>query len=302
MTMLTGTFIDEISHDIPSANWSVAEWTEDFSAMQRVGIDTVILIRSGYQNKCTFPSNVLGKVHPVLIVQEDLIELFLILCQQFGMRFYYGTYDSGTHWHQGHYQQEIDLNLALADEVWARYGHHPAFGGWYICHEINTFDGGVMRVYEQLALHLRSLKNLPVMISPYIRGVKQFDQAISLEDHEREWEQVFSRISGIVDIVAFQDGNVEYNILPDYLRLNRTLAQKYGLTCWSNVETFDRDMPIKFPPIAWAKLRFKIEAARAAGVDKLITFEFSHFLSPNSIYPSAHHLFRRYQAWLDTLD
>ena len=32
-----------------------------------------------------------------------------------------------------------------------------------------------------------------------------------------------------------------------------------------------------------------------AGVEKLITFEFSHFTSPNSMYPSARQLFNKYK-------
>jgi len=300
--MLTGTFLDEISHDIPAANWGPTEWARDFAAMQAVGIDTVILIRAGYKNQATFNSQVLSQRHPILLVHMDLVQLFLDLAQQYGMKFFFGTYDSGVFWHTGQYQQEIDLNLAFVDEVWAKYGHHPAFAGWYISHEINTFNDGVMRVYEQLARHLKALQPLPVLISPYVRGTKQFQDAITLKDQEQEWEQVFSRIQGLVDIVAFQDGQVDYHDLPEYLALNGQLARKYGLICWSNVESFDRDMPIKFPPIAWPKLRFKLEAARQAGVDKLITFEFSHFLSPHSMYPAAHHLHDRYREWLFSLD
>ena len=37
--------------------------------------------------------------------------------------------------------------------------------------------------------------------------------------------------------------------------------------------------------------------SRAAGVDKLITFEYSHFLSPNSMFESAHGLHRLYAEW-----
>jgi len=46
---ITGIFLDEVSHDIPSANWGPAEWAADFDAMAAVGIDTVILIRAGYR-------------------------------------------------------------------------------------------------------------------------------------------------------------------------------------------------------------------------------------------------------------
>jgi hypothetical protein len=42
-----------------------------------------------------------------------------------------------------------------------------------------------------------------------------------------------------------------------------------------------------------------MEMAMAGKIEKLITFEFSHFMSPNSIYPAAHQLFKRYQEWLN---
>ena len=38
----------------------------------------------------------------------------------------------------------------------------------------------------------------------------------------------------------------------------------------------------------------KLEAARKAQLDKAITFEFSHFISPNSMYKSAGGLYDRY--------
>jgi hypothetical protein len=35
---ITGTFLDEISHDIPHQNWSEKEWELDFQYMKAVGI------------------------------------------------------------------------------------------------------------------------------------------------------------------------------------------------------------------------------------------------------------------------
>ena len=54
-------------------------------------------------------------------------------------------------------------------------------------------------------------------------------------------------------------------------------------------------MPIKFLPIKWEKLLLKLNAAAKAGAEKAITFEFSHFMSPNSAYPQARHLHARYR-------
>jgi hypothetical protein len=53
-------------------------------------------------------------------------------------------------------------------------------------------------------------------------------------------------------------------------------------------------MPIKFLPIKWEKLLYKLRTAEAAGYSDAITFEFSHFMSPNSCYPQAAGLFDRY--------
>ena len=57
---ITGTFIDEITYDIPSSNWTLAEWKQDLDYMQEIGIDTVIFIRGGFEDKAIFPSNVLN--------------------------------------------------------------------------------------------------------------------------------------------------------------------------------------------------------------------------------------------------
>jgi len=298
MIGITGTFLDEITHDIPAQNWGPQEWARDFDAMRAIGIDTVILIRAGYRDRATFDSEVLHRSHPMLPAYLDLVDLFLGEAERCGMRFFFGTYDSGRFWVNGEYRAETDLNKDFCDEVIARYGHRKAFAGWYISHEINTFDDGMMKVYLDLSAHLRGLKRCPILISPYIKGVKQFGtEAISLETHVREWESVFQALQGHVDIVAFQDGHVSYHDLPHYLEANSSLARKYRLESWSNVESFDRDMPIRFPPADFRLLRYKMEQAAQAGVDKLITFEFSHFMSPHSIYPAAHHLYNRYQEW-----
>lgn len=298
---ITGTFLDEITHDIPSANWGPEEWSRDFDAMKEIGIDTVFVTRSGYKDKVTFESEVIKKeCGHILPVPFDLMDIFLEEAERCGMDLFFGTYDSGKYWMKGDYQKEIDINKEFVEEAVNKYGHRKAFKGWYISHEIDTYNEDVMKVYRQLSNHLKDIKDLPILISPYIHGKKQFaENPITLAEHSSSWEKIFAEIQNCVDIVAFQDGNVDYDNLYDYLTVNTNLAKKYGITCWSNVETFDRDMPIKFPPISWPALLHKIQAAEKAGVDKLITFEFSHFLSPNSIYPSARNLNKRYCEWLE---
>lgn len=303
---LTGTFLDEISHDIPHQNWGATEWERDFQAMRAIGIDTVILIRSGHRRWLTYPSDVLiskANCHPPYM---DLIDLFLTLAEKYGMAFYFGTYDSGEYWQTGEYQKEIDLSRAAIDEVWQKYGQRKAFQGWYLTQEVSRRTRGIIEIYATMGKHCKSLSDgkLPVLISPWMDGIKAVDSSgssltkadgITLQQHEQEWGEIMSGISGAVDIVAFQDGHVDFHELSAYLAVNQSLAARHGLRCWTNSETFDRDMPIKFLPIKWDKLRLKLEAAASVGIEKGITFEFSHFMSPNSCYLQAGHLYNRYR-------
>ena len=68
---ITGTFLDEISHDIPSANWTTENWRRDFDTMKTIGIDTVIIIRAGYKDKAIFNSDSLSSARAMRPVYDD---------------------------------------------------------------------------------------------------------------------------------------------------------------------------------------------------------------------------------------
>jgi len=303
---LTGTFLDEISHDIPHQNWGDSEWERDFQAMRDIGIDTIILIRSGYKRWLTYPSEFLIKSQGCHCPPIDLVDLFLRLAEKHGMSFYFGTYDSGQYWQNGKYQEEIDINRAAIDEVWEKYGHRKAFQGWYLTQEVSRQTKGIIDVYSTMGKHCKDISKgkLPILISPWMDGIKSVtsfgseiykNDGISIEEHKSEWDDIMAGISGIVDIVAFQDGHVDFHELPTFLEINKELADDHGLECWTNSETFDRDMPIKFLPIKWEKLLLKLQIAAQVGIQKGITFEFSHFMSPNSSYAQSRHLYNRYK-------
>jgi hypothetical protein len=234
--------------------------------------------------------------------------MYLKLSEIWGMKFYFGLYDSGKYWDAGDYEKEAEINRLVIDEVWEKYGHYKAFAGWYISQECSRKTGSIIGLYAGLGRYCKKVSGgLPTMISPYIDGNKNISQytavtskgeSVTLADHEQEWDQIFAGIQGAVDIVAFQDGHVEFDQLTEFLSVNKRLADKYGLQCWTNSETFDRDMPIKFLPIKWEKLLLKLQMAQKAGYSNAVTFEFSHFMSPQSAYLQAGHLFNRYTEYL----
>lgn len=306
---ITGAFIDEISHDIPHQNWGEREWDLDFRYMKKIGIDTVIMIRSGYRKFITYPSEYLLK-KGCYMPSVDLLDMFLRLSDKYGMKFYFGLYDSGEYWDTGDLTPEIEHNKYVIDEVWKKYGEkYKSFGGWYISGEISRATKGAINAFHSMGKQCKDVSNgLPTFISPWIDGKKAVMaasgnlskvDAVSVEQHEKEWSEIFDGIKGAVDACAFQDGHIDYDELDAFFEVNKKLADKYGMECWTNAETFDRDMPIKFLPIKFDKLRMKLEAAKRAGYAKAITFEFSHFMSPQSAYLQAGHLYNRYKEYFN---
>lgn len=306
---ITGTFLDEISHDIPHQNWGEAEWDLDFQYMKSVGIDTVIMIRSGYKKFITYPSKyLLGK--GCYMPSVDLLDMYLRLADKYGMKFYFGLYDTGHYWETGDMTYEIEDNKYVIDEVWQNYGaKHQSFQGWYISGEISRATKGAIGAFHTMGKQCKDVSNgLSTFISPWIDGKKAVaasgtnltkEDAVSVQQHEKEWDEIFAGISDVVDACAFQDGQIDYNELDAFFTVNKKLADKYHMQCWTNAESFDRDMPIRFLPIKFDKLRMKLEAAKRAGYDKAITFEFSHFMSPQSSYAQAGNLFNRYKEYFN---
>ena len=152
--------------------------------------------------------------------------------------------------------------------------------------------------YKQAEFEAQAMKDVHRRAKNFLVTMEK-DEAVSLLQHEQEWDEIFAGIHQHVDVVAFQDGHVELSDLQDYLEVNKRLAEKYGMKAWTNTESFDRDMPIKFFPIKFEKLKLKLEAAARAGYEEAITFEFSHFMSPQSAYVQAHHLYNRYMEFIN---
>lgn len=299
---ITATFLDEISYDIPSQNWGRGEWAREFDTFVEVGIDTVVLIRAGCGERLACESTAVSKRLPTLPVYTDLVRLFLDLAAERGIRFFLGLYDSDRFWTRYDWQSEVEVNLDFIGEATDRYGSSSAFAGWYLPHETSDTSCRILDINTTLAEHIRRTDDRPILISPYFLGRKDVGMRggpRDLDEHARVWEEIFERYEGLVDHCAFQDATAELCNLEETVRVTKALADRRGIQLWSNLETFDRDMPMKFPPTDWRKLAHRLDAVQDH-VSKIITFEFSHFLSPNSTWESARNAFCRYREFLAT--
>lgn len=156
-----------------------------------------------------------------------MVDLYLGLAEKYGMSFYFGLYDSGQYWDTGDLHHEIDSNKFVIEEVWKLYGHRQAFKGWYLSTEISRKTKGAIEAFSSLGNICKAVSNnLPVFISPWIDGKKAVlaaspdlsrSAAVSVKDHEQEWDEIFQGIHKSIDAVAFQDGHIEYHELEQFL-------------------------------------------------------------------------------------
>ncbi len=291
---ITGTFLDEITYDIPSQNWGPDQWRADFDAMQAIGIDTVIIIRSGLRTRTVFPSKVIGSDPG-----EDLARLFLEEAAKRKMSLFFGNYDSAEWGKPGMWKREIEINREFMKDIWNRYGSYPSFTGWYLSHESSHSRFHFRDITMELSELAKTLSpGKPVLISPFYPSRRIYtEEGLDPGEFADNWRQLLKGITTI-DYAAFQDGTAPLGELDAYLKQAKMVMDEAGIKLWNNVETFSRDMPIKFPPIDFRELREKlIISARYA--TKNITFEFSHFMSPNSFYPAARNLNGRYREFFN---
>lgn len=290
---ITGTFIDEITYDIPSSNWNFDKWRSDLDHMQDVGMDTLVLIRGGFAEKLLYPSAKLPNIN-----REDLLGFFLDEAGKRGMDVFVGLYTSDLDWGGGDAATEIRKNRIFVHEVMERYGDRPAFRGWYIPHEVGEDRLNITEVMAGLSkLCKEAAPDKLVLISPYFKSaVIDEKHPMSPEEAYDEWDSIFSRCAELIDICAFQDGTAPILQMESYLEMARRLCTKYHMRHWSNVELFERDPRCVYYPIPFDTLRTKLSKS-APYIEKAICFEFSHFLSPQSIYPSARNLHELYTAY-----
>lgn len=289
---ITGTFIDEITFDIGSLNYSHDDWRREFDAMAYIGIDTLVIIRGGLEDLAVFPSKVVGNQY-----DPDLAQLFLDEAAERGMKLFFGTYDSGRIYNGGErmIESEIAVGKEFIDEVLQRYGSHQAFHGWYICHEAHSNKPGWNRLFREMASYCkRNNSQRPVLISPYFPGkIIGMDAYLPPAEFAHSWRELLKGTTGLIDIMAFQDGTTPRNEYSSYMEQVKKLGEEFKIEVWGNIEAFDRHMSYHFPPRDIRVLTRRMRMAEQF-VTKQITFTFSAFMSPFSSVPGAANLYRRY--------
>ncbi len=291
---ISGTFLDGLSYEIPSNNWTAEVWEREFARYQADGIKEAYIMRVGWSDSVLYPSKIMRHT---LCPDMDMVQLFLDLGAKYNVMIYMGLFDSFRHWRLNDWSEEVAVNTDVIYELKERYGQHPAWGGWYMSHEC-TMHFHPQRVWKPLCEEIRKFdKTRPIMAAPLYAGSKMNAEfPVIPEVHAQHYDTIFSEMDGLINAYAFHDGGVPFRELASYMAVTAEVCAKHNVQFWSCLETFDCDMKYKYPPIEFAKLKCKLEIAEKY-CSKIISFELPHFMSPDSCYRAAGHLYNRYHAY-----
>lgn len=310
LTPITGTFVSPMLGDTGINNYGLEEWETDFKLMRAIGIDTVIVIsceteRGGQRFSAMDPRSTTWPEDP------DLLSMFFRLSEKYGMKLYLGGTLGITNLHLGEWRKEVHENEIFYGKMLSRFGHYSCFQGLYVSLEalpwhFNFFDVmiGVIEAMRRLAPEKKTL------ISPsFFPLTGNMGSRYSLEEFKRVWGSgFFEKVAGKLDYCAPQDtfsapeccyGKPVISNLEAWYAGTRTMLEDNGVRLWANIETFQRPYAFTanfseyYRQIDYRSLYMKLQAA-SPYAEKLITFEFTSCISPNSEWGSSARLFDRY--------
>lgn len=273
---LSGSFLQI---DGGNAPWSEEDWRKELSYMKALGMDTLIIGAVAWDSYAFYPSRLLSYYREA--GTKDVVGTLLKLADELKMKVFLGLY--AWNWEgkgsEGDFEEFTQRNINVAKELQNLYGREPSFEGWYLLTwEIGNApppDNVGVKAYIKVINALRRLTpKKKLLIAPY------FTLDISPQDFKKGWSTLLSHLK--VDIIALQDGvGCERGITPEkaepYFQALREVCGQKGVSLWADLEIFD--IPAGWKPAPLPRIFSQINAL-SPYVDKIVVFEFNHYMSP----------------------
>jgi hypothetical protein len=277
--------------------------------MKNVGMDTVVVNYVAYDNFYFYPTSVPGG-SPFAV---DSIENILDAADGHGMSVFLGLHLDPDQFSTSTFdlQRNLAQGQAEVSELWTRYASHDSLAGWYMPQEISDYmafyqpqlRNSIISYTKSMTGQAHTASELPMMISPY------FGQNPNAAAYANWWDTIGLPQTGI-DIVAMQDGVGTHRTTIEQSRaVFQALApvmRDHDVAFWANNESFNQihgwpvdSQPWAAEPTSIDTFVAQIESTKPF-VEKTITFEFSHYMSPQGT-PATNALYQDYRDYFDSI-
>lgn len=306
---ITGTFLqlDEVNLQYPRTKWE-----EEFRIMKDMGMDTVAIQYWGTSEKVDYPSDIFPRSEHCHVA-----DWMFELAEQYGINLYVGILLIDGWWtaskEPSYFDKALPFQIKVIDELQSIYGKNPSFYGWYITEELDDLNwktpesqAHVIAFFKKLVAHCKEVSNnKPVLTAPFIGWNTGNNLHMTEEAFEQLWTDFYRETD--IDIISLQDASIraDYHneVLPPYFRALQNAAQKTGKRAWSDLETFHQiqgwpfdAQPFKAVPAQFERVLKQMEI-ESPFVEKIITFEFHHYMCPLKGEEPAR-LYKEYRDWL----
>ncbi|MEX2310363.1 MAG: DUF4434 domain-containing protein [Pirellulales bacterium] len=306
LPLATGAFIQLHSG---FASMSAAWWQTELGAMKNIGMDTVVVNYVAYDNFYFYPTSVPGG-SPFAV---DSIERIMDAADQHGMKVYLGLHLDPDQFTTSTFNLQANLAQGQAElsEMWTRYGSHASLAGWYMPQEFSDYmvfnqpqlRDNIIAYTSAVTNQAHGSSGLPMIISPY------FGQNPNAAAYANWWNTTGLPQTG-VDIVAMQDGvGTHRTTIAQSQTVFQALAPvmaNHGVEFWANNESFNQihgwpvdTQPWAAQPTGIGTFVAQIESTNPF-VEKSITFEFSHYMSPQNT-SATNALYQDYKAYYESV-
>lgn len=268
-------------------NWDEDKWTEEFLYLSEAQMHYLVLAAP----------DKLG---------QGVVDMCLKTAQKCGFKVFLGIQYDDAWWKKGSKDrdwliEQMRIGCRIADNLYEKFHdiYPDSFYGWYFAYEVDNVKFNTRSKFalfaealDILLVHLRQEGHrLPVMISPFMKSA--FGRA---KDYAANWAWLFNATElGEGDVFCPQDsvggGGLKLNELDKWFgQLRRAVDTKPGLLFWGNIENFDH----RFWSSAPLKRFLNQMEIVSRHVDKIITFSYSHYYSPNNIDKRLHEMYIEY--------
>jgi len=306
LPLATGAFI-QVNSSL--ASHSPMWWQAELEAMKAVGMDTVVVNFVAYDNFYFYPTSVSGG-QPFV---TDSIENIMDAADHHGMCVFLGLHLEPEQFSSATFNLPANLAQGQAEltELWTRYGSHASLAGWYMPQEFSDYmvfyqpqlRDDIISYTRALTDQVHASSGLPMMISPY------FGQNPNAAAYAHWWNTI-GLPETVVDIVALQDGVGTHRTT---IAQSRTVFEalepvmvNHGVQFWANNESFNQingwpvdNQPWAAQPVGIDNFVAQIQSTNPL-VEKSITFEFSHYMSPQGS-AAMNTLYRNYSDYYESV-
>lgn len=302
--ILSGSFIQV---DL-AQNWDENDWNRELKYLTENKMQYLILTNIAFtENNITetvYQSNIPGTKK--IYGNTDQVDLCLKAAEKSGMKVFLATDFNNAWWNVSindtdWFKNEMNKTNLICNELYKRYhSKYPhAFYGWYFPYEVDNAKFNSKDAFGNLAQGINinlnylnsSKQRLPFLMSPFINS----DMGTAKE-YADNWKYFFSKVNlQKGDVFCPQDsvgsGGMDINqINPWFTALRKAVNTKKGLQLWANAETFDY---VNNSSASLDRFINQLKLEQPC-VDKIVSFSYSHYYSPNNINPGFNKAYSQY--------